>query len=91
MTSAASFPEQQLWRGVAPIDRFFPSCLVRIRVQNPNYVPARLNGVVMAMFHENLEGKEAPFGVVTFSGKDTANLPARGSAIIQAQVGKSTA
>lgn len=54
--------------------------------QNPNYVPAKLNGIVMTMFHEDLAGEEAPFGVVVFSGNDAARLPARGSAVVQAQV-----
>lgn len=40
----------------------------------------------MTMFHENLSGEEAPFGVVTFSGENAAKLPARGSAVVQAQV-----
>lgn len=54
--------------------------------QNPNYVPATLKGIVMTMFHEDLAGEEAPFGVVTFSGDAAARLPARGSAIVDAQV-----
>jgi len=40
----------------------------------------------MTMFHEDLAGEEAPFGVVTFAGADAARLPARGSAVVQAQV-----
>lgn len=54
--------------------------------QNPNYVPATLKGMVMTMFHEDSAGEEAPFGVVTFSGDAAARLPARGSAIVDAQV-----
>lgn len=54
--------------------------------QNPNYVSAKLNGIVMTMFHEDLAGEEAPFGVVTFSGEDVAKLPARGSAVVRAEV-----
>lgn len=40
----------------------------------------------MTMFHEDSAGEEAPFGVVTFSGDAAARLPARGSAIVDAQV-----
>ncbi|CAM9511666.1 unnamed protein product [Scytosiphon promiscuus] len=57
-----------------------------LEVFNPNYISARLNGIVMTMFHENLSGEEAPFGVVTFSGENAAKLPARGSAVVQAQM-----
>lgn len=64
------------------LDLFFIFC----RRQNPNYVSAKLNGIVMTMFHEDLNGQEAPFGVVTFAGADSARLPARGSAVVQAQV-----
>lgn len=58
------------------------------RRQNPNYVPATLNGLVMTMFHEDSTGEEVPFGVVVYSGKESARLPARGSAIVQAEVRK---
>lgn len=54
--------------------------------QNPNYVPATLNGLVMTMFHEDSAGEEVPLGVVVYSGKGSARLPARGSAIVQAEV-----
>eukprot|EP00903_Cladosiphon_okamuranus_P018323 g16857.t1 len=57
-----------------------------LEVFNPNYVPATLKGIVMTMFHEDLAGEEAPFGVVTFSGESAARLPARGSAIVNAQM-----
>lgn len=56
--------------------------------QNPNYLSATLNGIVMTMYHEDLAGREAPFGIVTFAGENAARLPARGSAVVQAQVGK---
>lgn len=54
--------------------------------QNPNYVPATLNGLVMTMFHEDSAGEEVPFGVVVYSGKESTRLPARGSAVVQAEV-----
>ncbi|CAN0213418.1 unnamed protein product [Ectocarpus sp. 6 AP-2014] len=57
-----------------------------LEVFNPNYVPATLKGIVMTMFHEDLGGEEAPFGVVTFAGENAARLPARGSAVVQAQM-----
>eukprot|EP00904_Undaria_pinnatifida_P002477 jgi/Undpi1/1222/HiC_scaffold_108.g14136.m1 len=57
-----------------------------LEVFNPNYVPATLNGLVMTMFHEDSTGEEVPFGVVVYSGKESARLPARGSAIVQAEM-----
>lgn len=57
-----------------------------LEVLNPNYVPATLNGIVMTMFHEDLEGEEAPYGIVKVREGTRARLPARGSALVQAQL-----
>lgn len=62
-------------------------CLFFCLVQNPNYTPATLKGVLMTMLHQDMAGQEAPFGYVTFTGEHPAKLPARGSAIVQAEVG----
>ncbi|CAN0459409.1 unnamed protein product [Ascophyllum nodosum] len=57
-----------------------------LEVSNPNYVPAKLKGLVMTMFHHNLVGEEAPFGMITFTAKDATFLPARGSAVVKAEM-----
>ena len=49
-------------------------------------MPAKLKGLVMTMFHHNLVGEEAPFGMITFTAKDATFLPARGSAAVKAEV-----
>ncbi|CAM9736470.1 unnamed protein product [Discosporangium mesarthrocarpum] len=57
-----------------------------LEVFNPNYVSATLNSIQMVLFHDDLSGREAAFGVISVPGGGGVELPARGSRIVDSQL-----